>query len=770
MKKIVLIVFSWLSIISMYGQSYTISGYVTDSQTGEELLYSNIFVKELNKGVTTNEYGFYSLTLPKGQYSINYSYIGYQSQSKSINLDKNSQINIELSSGTKLNEVVISAEKNDVNIRSTEMGVDKIDIKQAKLIPVLFGEQDILKTIQLLPGVAANSEGSSGFFVRGGDVDQNLILLDEAPVYNASHLLGFFSVFNSDALKDVKLYKGGIPAQYGGRLSSVLDIRMKNGNMKKWTASGGIGLISSRLTLEGPISKDKGSIIISGRRTYADLLAKAFVDGFDDTALYFYDFNMKANYKLGDKDRIFLSGYFGRDVFSMQSAGMDWGNKTGTFRWNHVFTDKLFSNLALVYSDFNYGFGIDNAGTQVNLSSGIDDYSLKQDFHWYPNVNNKFQFGWSGSYHIFQPGEFSVDNDGSENIDINISQQKAFEGGIYIENDQKVSDKISLNYGLRLSSFSNIGEYNVKTYNDEDEIIDTKHYNKGEVYNSYFGLEPRFSGTFLLNNKSSIKASYHRAYQYMHLLSNSTSGTPTDIWTPSSPIIKPEIGDQIALGYFQNFKDNSWEFSIETYYKYLQDQVDYEDGANSFLNPDIEAELVFGIGKTYGAEFYLKKKKGKLTGWLSYTLSNSERKFDDINNGEWFSARQDRTHDISLVATYQLSKRLSLSGSWVYYTGDAVTFPTGKYEIDGEVINLFSSRNGNRMPDYHRLDLGITWQFKERKRWQSDVNLSIYNAYNRKNAYSITFQESETNLGSTEALKLSLFGIVPSITWNFRIK
>ncbi len=749
-------------------ETFTISGYMRDADTGEELLYANIFVVESKVGVTTNLYGFYSLTLPKGTHTLQYSYIGFEKKELSIDLQQDMEQNVELvSNSQKLQEVIVTDKKEDDNITNTEIGAMTLDVKDAKLIPVLLGEQDILKTMQLLPGVSANSEGGSGFFVRGGDTDQNLILLDEAPVYNASHLLGFFSVFNSDALKDVKLYKGGIPAQYGGRVSSVMDIRMKNGNSKKWGASGGIGLISSRLTVEGPLVKDKGSIIVSGRRTYADLMLRATSSDFDDLTLYFYDLNLKANYKLGNKDRIYLSGYFGRDVFGTDNAGFDWGNVTGTLRWNHTFSNKLFSNLSLIYSDYNYGFKVDNAGTIIELSGGIFDYNIKQDFNWYINPKNNLQFGWQAIYHRFKPSTFLVDGEPiSEELDI--SEQQGIEGALYVANEQKINSRLSLNYGLRLSSYSNIGPYDVKTYDENDEVTSTTTYKSGEFYKTYIGLEPRINATFLLNDVSSIKASYNRTYQYLHLLSNSTSGTPTDLWLPSTDLIKPEIADQVALGYFRNFKNNTYEFSVEGYYKNLLNQVDYEDGADAFLNPDIEAELVFGKGKAYGMEVLLRKNKGKFTGWLSYTLSTSKRQIDEVNGGEWFSARQDRTHDVSVVGSYQLHPRLTLSGSWVYYTGDAVTYPSGKYYIDGALIPLYTSRNADRMPAYHRFDLGLTWVLKDNGKRYSDLNISCYNLYNRKNAYTITFRESETNVGQTEAVRLALFGSVPAITWNFK--
>jgi hypothetical protein len=750
-------------------EKFTLSGFMRDSESGEELLQANISIPKTSTGTVTNEYGFYSFTLAKGSYSVRFSYLGYKTFESIITLDKNIRLDIALQpSGVELNEIVISGRREDGNIKSTDMGVVSIDIKEAKLIPVLFGEQDVLKMIQLLPGVSPNSEGGSGFFVRGGDTDQNLVLLDEAPVYNTSHLLGFFSVFNSDALKDVKLYKGAIPAQFGGRISSVLDIRMKDGNTNYWEGSGGLGLISSRFTLEGPLLKNNGSIIISGRRTYADLLLKTFSSDFSDLSLYFYDLNLKANYNVGDKDRFYLSGYFGRDVFGNSTAGFNWGNMTGTIRWNHIFNDQLFSNTSIIYSDFDYGFKVDNAGSIINLSSGIFDYNMKNDFIWYLNPENTFQFGWNAIYHQFKPGDFTSDNESSGSSSISIEKQRALETGLYISNEQKFNEHFSALYGLRISMFSNIGPYEVKTYNVQDEVLSTTIHGSGNFYNTNVGLEPRLAATYLLDEVSSIKSSFGRSYQYLHLLSNSTSGTPTDIWIPSSPLVKPEIADQISLGYFRNFESNAWEFSIEGYYKNLQNQVDYEDGAQAFLNPNIEAELVFGKGRAYGAELFLRKNKGNFTGWISYTLSKSERQYDEINNGNWFSARQDRIHNFSVVGMYQLSPTLTLSANWVYSTGDAVTFPTGKYSIDGAIINLFSSRNEDRMPDYHRLDLGLTWTLSNKPGWRSDISFSIYNVYNRRNAYTITFQESKSNPGTTEAVRLALFGIVPSITWNFK--
>jgi len=751
---------------------YTISGYLRDAATGEELLYATVLAKEVESGTTTNLYGFYSLTLPEGTHTIEYSYVGYEPQLMKIELKADVRKDLELGSAAQnLVEVVVKAKEENENIRNTETGTLKLDVKDMKLIPVLMGEQDIIKSMQLMPGVSSSGEGGSGFFVRGGNLDQNLILLDEAPVYNASHLLGFFSVFNSDALKDVKMYKSGIPAEYGGRASSVMDVRMKNGNTKGFGLSGGLGLISSRLTVEGPIVKENGSFIISGRRTYLDLILRNTQEDFEGTALFFYDLNAKANYKFGKNDRLYLSGYFGKDKLGTEDFGFDWGNKTATLRWNHLFNDKLFSNTSFIFSDYSYGFEVQNDDIDIALSSGILDYNFKQDFNWYINPKNSLRFGINGIYHKFEPGAFtSLNSEGVEEALISIQEQQALEGGVYLANEQKINDRLTLNYGLRMSLFSNVGPYVVKEYNEDNEEINATPHSKGDFYHTYSGWEPRISGSFLLDTKSSVKASYNRIYQYLHLLSNSTSGTPTDIWTPSSPLIKPQIADQFSIGYFKNFKNNQFEFSVEAYYKKLDNQLDYEDGASVLLNEDIESELVFGKGRSYGAEVLLRKTKGRLTGWIGYTLSKSEKQFDAINTGGWFSARQDRTHDISLVGVYELSPKITLSANWIYYTGDAVTFPSGKYQVDNAIVNLYSERNGYRMPDYHRMDIGMTWKLKNTKKYESDLNFSIYNIYNRKNAYTINFRESEEIPNTTEAVRLALFAAVPSITWNFSFK
>jgi len=783
MHKYFLILFSLLLSIQLVAQEkYTISGSIKDESNGEDLIGVTIFVKELpGTGTVTNVYGFYSLTLPKGKYTIQYSYVGYKTVEFKADLTKNIKNNIQISSNaTDLGVFEVSAEREDENIRSTEMSVSKIDIKEIESIPVLFGERDILKTIQLLPGVKSAGEGNAGFFVRGGSSDQNLILLDEAPVYNASHLLGFFSVFNSDAIKDLKLYKGGIPAEYGGRLSSVMDIKMKEGNSKKIAATGGVGLISSKLTVEVPIVKDKGSFLISGRRTYADLFLKLSNDEDQkNTKLYFYDLNLKANYQLTEKDRLFVSGYFGRDNFGFANRfSFTWGNTTATVRWNHLFNDKLFSNTSFIYSDYNYKIDIAAAGFAIN--SQIRDFNFKQDFDFFWNENNKLKFGANVIHHTFDPGEIS--SSGSAIGNTKIENRYSVESSGYISNEQKFNELWSATYGFRYSNFTQIGPGEIYSYNDKGDVIDSTKYTENNAIKTYHGFEPRLGINYILNETSSIKTSYNRMYQYLHLLSNSSGNNPTDTWLPSSNNIKPEIADQVALGYFKNLRDNSFEFSVETYYKVMQNTIDYRTGAEITLNPTVEGEILNGKGRAYGLEFFLKKRKGKFTGWISYTLARTEVQFDKINKGVWYPAKQDRTHDVSVVGMFAITERLKISSTFVFYTGNAVTFPTGKYILDGQIINLYSTRNGSRMPNYHRMDIGITLDGKNHKlitnpetgekekvqrKFQSSWNFSVYNVYARENAYSFTFRQKEDNPVQTEVVQLSLFKIIPSISYNF---
>lgn len=763
-----MIIIVLLSQLLLAQDKFTLSGHVKDASSGEELIGATIYIEELKTGGVTNVYGFYSLTIPKGIYHVRYSYIGFESATLTIDLHKSQIQNIEMKVlESTLNEVIIKGQADNEDIRSAEMGVVKMDIKEIKKIPVLFGEQDIIKTLTLMPGVSSGGEGKGGFYVRGGNTDQNLILLDEAPVYNANHLMGFFSVFNSDALKDIKLYKAGIPAQFGGRLSSVLDIHMKEGNSKKYTVSGGLGLISSRLTIEGPIVQDKGSFIVSGRRTYADLLLGLVDKDFSGVDLFFYDLNAKANYRIGDKDRIFISGYFGRDKLGTDNFGFNWGNTTGTLRWNHIFTNRLFSNTSFIYSSYDYEININMSNSDFQITSGIEDYHLKQDFSFFANPNNTIKFGFDVIYHTFKPGELTSEGE-TETNNIIIDKKHAFESGLYLSNEQKIGSRIMIDYGVRLSMFNEVGPGTIYQYDNVGNITNEQEYTDLELIKTYWVPEPRFSMSYLLNEQSSVKASYQRNAQYIHLLSASTSDNPTDVWLPSSSLIKPEKADQYSVGYFRNFMDNIFEASIEVYYKNMYDLVDYQDGADVLLNEHVEADLVFGHGRSYGIEMLLKKRLGKFTGWIGYTLSKTERQFDDINNGNWFSARQDRTNDVSIVGMYDISNKISVSATWIYYTGDAVTMPSGQYTIDGNIVPLYTERNGYRMPDYHRLDLSLTLKGKQTKKFQSSWNFSIYNAYARENAYSISFQESETIPGTMEAVQFSLFSIIPSVTWNFK--
>ncbi|SFT54762.1 Outer membrane receptor proteins, mostly Fe transport [Lishizhenia tianjinensis] len=758
-----------------FAQKFTISGSITDASNGEDLFGASVIVKELeNTGASTNVYGFYSLSLPQGNYTLIYRAQGYDAVLKEIALDSNLTINVQLavpSEVQEMEEVVIQAERDNANVTGAQMNVTTLDPKDIETLPVLFGEKDVMKTLQLTPGVKGAGEGNAGFYVRGGGTDQNLILLDESTVYNASHLLGFFSVFNSDAIKDVSLYKAGIPAKYGGRASSVMDVVMRDGNNKKFQASGGLGLISSRLTLEAPIVKEKGSFIVSGRRSYLDMFLKLSNDPqINSTSLYFYDLNAKANYKINDKNRVFLSGYFGKDVFGFaKEFGFDWGNATGTMRWNHVVNDKLFSNTSLVFSNFNYQFTIGQGDESFGVVSSIQDYNLKQDFSYFINKNNTMMFGFNAMHHTFKPGRLEASTDDFGFNQIELDPRKALEIGVYVQNEQKIGNRWSLMYGLRYSGFNLIGAGTAYEFDEVGDLIGQRQYKSGESMAYHQGLEPRFSASFILTESNSIKFGYNRNFQYIHQLSNATTSSPTDVYVPSSNNVKPQIADQVALGYYHNFRKNMYQTSVETYYKALGNQIDYRPGASLIFNELVEGELVYGDGQAYGVEFQLKKVKGKFTGWISYTLSRSLRQFDDINNGKKFSARQDRIHDISIVMMYKLNDKIALSGSFVYYTGDAVTFPYAKYEIEGYTVGYYEERNSYRMPDYHRLDLGLTWYFKERKKFDHNLNISVYNVYNRENAYAITFREN-ADTGATEAVQTTLFKIVPAVTYNFKFK
>ena len=750
---------------------YTISGYVKDIKTGEQLIGATLVIKEIPAtGANTNAYGFYSITLPEGKYTLTTQFTGYQAKAEEIDLHKSIKLDFTLSDAeTQLGEVVVTDEKKDQNITNTQMGVDKLDVQQIKNVPVFFGEKDVLKILQLLPGVKSAGDGSSGFYVRGGSTSQNLILLDEATVYNASHLLGFFSVFNSDAIKDVTLYKGTQPAEFGGRLSSVLDIKMKDGNDQKFHVSGGIGLIASRLNVEGPIKKNRGSFIVSARRTYADALLRLLTTNpnLKKVQLYFYDINLKANYRLNDKNRLYVSGYFGKDDLGFGNFGLNYGNATGTLRLNHLFSDKLFSNTSLIFTNYDYKVTTSFGANSLDIVSRIQDYGLKQDFQYYINAKNKIKFGLNSIYHKIIPGVVTS----TSNAPLRkrgIPNKYALENALYISHEVKASSKFSFEYGARLTSFSLFGPGTFYTYDANDNITDSAKYSQTQIVKTYVNLQPRAAANYVLNAKSSIKANYGRNAQYMHLLSNSTSGNPTDLWTPSSNNIKPELCDQVSLGYFRNFLDNMFETSVETYYKSFQNQIDYVNGAQLNLNASVESQLLYGIGRAYGVEFFIKKKYGRFNGWVGYTLSRTERKINGINNDNWYAATQDITHYISAVGIYEINKKWTASAVFVYYTGNAVTFPSGKYNINGQVVFYYTERNGYRMPAYNRLDIGFTYQAKKTEKFESSWNFSCYNAYGRENPYSITFQQDPNDPAKTQAVLTYLFRWVPSITYNFK--
>ncbi|MCI5084087.1 MAG: TonB-dependent receptor [Saprospiraceae bacterium] len=755
----------------------TLSGTISEAETGETLIGATVLVEELNLGTSTNEYGFFSLSVPKGKkLTVIYSYVGFNSISREITLQQDEQIDIELSSGVNLDEVVVKANSFEEQLRSTEMSVEEISTKEAKLVPVIFGESDILKTIQLKPGIPSGSEGTTGLFVRGGGSDQNLIVLDEAVVYNANHLFGFFSTFNTDAVKDLKIYKGGFPAQYGGRLSSVIDVKLKEGNSKKFAGSGGIGLISSRLTLEGPIQEDKSSFMVSGRRTYVDIftrLANDANEGNEDFTpipdYYFYDLNTKINFKFGEKDRLFLSGYFGRDVFGFSNDffnfDFDWGNATGTARWNHIFNSKLFANTTFTYSDYQYNIENRITGFSFKVGSNIQDATLKTDFYYAINNKNTIRFGATATYHQFTVGRLQA---GSTDGDIQFSAGQDFDGiqaGAYVSDEITFSPRFKANVGLRLSGFFNDGS-------------------------NYFGLEPRAALNYTLNPRVSFKASYAKMYQYLHLVANSGIALPTDIWYPSTENVKPQASDQFAIGgsYLLN---RSLFFNIEAYYKLLDNQIEFVDGAQLFANDNLEQEFAIGKGRSYGLEFSIEKKEGALTGWIGYTLSWTRRgDFTLLDDNQFFEQSRygdfapiyDRRHDISVVAIYEINRRLTATATFVYGSGDLRWLPNGRYtfqDIYGQRLNpvvpVYEDRNNFRLPAYHRLDLGLVIKFFPK--WgESDLTINVINAYDRRNTFFIylepeTVTDPLTNIELPTRIvanQVSLFPILPSLTWNFK--
>ena len=748
----------------MAQQNVVLSGTVRDKKTGESLIKAVIRIQELpNAGIISNEYGFYSLSLPKGNYVAVVSQVGYETLVQKIKLDSSVSIDFKLEIKNQLREVVVESSRKNDNLTKAQMGTETINMSAISKVPVIFGEKDLLKTIQLLPGVKSAGEGNSGFFVRGGGADQNLILLDEAPVYNATHLLGFFSTFNSDAIKDATIIKGNSGSQYGGRLSSVLDVKMKEGNNQDYTVNGGLGLISSKVSIEGPLQKNKSSFILSGRRTYADMFLKA-TEKFKDNILYFYDLNAKANYQINAKNKVYISGYFGRDELGLgQDFGIDWGNKTGTIRWNKIISNRLFLNTSLIYSDYNYNVKLKNGETNFNINSNIKDVNLKQDYTLYANGLNTLRFGFNSILHTITPSTFS----GTVINSVAKEGRNGLENALYLTNNYRANNQLTIDYGMRLSTYTLMGGDVYNIY--ENGIVKSSvKLNRSSFGKTYANLEPRITTNYRISDETSIKAGYARNVQHLHLLSNSVASSPSDQWIGNSYNIKPEIADQLSLGYVTKLFKSKFELTAETYYKYLQNQIDYKDGAEINTVSDVESVLLYGIGRAYGLELLLKKKEGRLTGWIGYTLSKTERKIDGINEGKWYNARQDRTHDISVVGIYELNSRWSISGVFVYNTGDAVTYPTGKYNLQGQTLYQYAARNENRMPAYHRLDFSATYEKNKTKRMHGSWNFSLYNVYGRENAFRISFKDDPNDPTRTQIIRTALFRWVPSVTYQFK--
>lgn len=785
------------SAFLLYAQTpvtkYTISGYIKDGSNGESLLGAAVYVTELGKGTSTNEYGFYSVTLPADTYHLRITYIGFSQQIKEIVLDKDVRLNIEMGNEAKeIQEVVITGEKKGQNVESTNMGKTELKVEVSKALPALFGEVDILKTIQLLPGIKSSGEGNSAFYVRGGGPDQNLVLLDDAVVYNTGHLFGFFSVFNSDAVKNTTVIKGDMPANYGGRISSVVDVQMKEGNMKKWSATGGIGIISSRLTVEGPIKKDKCSFILSGRRTYIDLITKPILKKIDDgsfagNSYYFYDLNAKINYRISDRDRLYLSGYFGRDVFNFQDPtgefklNFPWGNSTATMRWNHLFSDKLFLNTMFIYNDFAFKADASFLDIKFSLNSSVREATVKMDFDYSPLLGHMMQFGWQYNFHVFTPWQASGSAGNTNFKTTNQEKKFAHETAVYFLDDFEATNWLKINIGLRASLFNFMGPFS-KIQFQEGKALDTLNYKLGENIKTYWGLEPRLGARFKVDKTSSIKFGVTYNKQYIHLVTSSTSTLPVDLWVPSTANVKPQIGLQTSLGYFRNFRDDMIETSVEVYYKKLWNQIEYGESAVPNITIDVEDLFTFGTGWSTGAEFFVKKAKGKWTGWIGYTLSWTFRKFPGIDNGKEFLARYDRRHDISIVQMYEINKHWKISATWVFSSGQHTTLPQAFFLNEGQPHFIYGPRNWYTLPPYHRLDLGFVYTIIPKKKlkldFTSDISVSIYNAYNRMNPYFLYIatggdagggkeEKTKDNL-KFKAKQVSLFPILPSITWNFK--
>ena len=794
--RLILVVFLLISSLTLSAQQkYTLSGSIVEATSNETLIGVTIIVPELNTGVTTNEYGFYSLTLPEGEYEIQISYLGYQDIVSTISFTQDQQINFKLAErAERLDEVILTEDAERMNIRKPQMSVSTISVQTIKKIPVVLGEADVIKSILLLPGVTNAGEGSSGFNVRGGAADQNLILLDEATIFNSSHLFGFFSVFNPDAIKDVKLFKGGIPARYGGRVSSVLEIFQKEGNSKEFHMNGGIGAVASRLLAEGPIVQDKAAFLVGGRASYAHLALPLFDI---ENKAYFYDLNAKLNFKLNERNNIFLSSYFGRDLFSISDSFVNiYGNALVNFRWNHLFSDKLFSNLSLIYSDYFYGLELDFVGFEWN--SGIRNFNLKYDLKHYINDNLQINYGLNNIYYSFNPGKIEPNSDESGILEEQLIKKYANEFAAYLDIEHKITENLSMQYGLRFSHFLRLGQDELNVYENDQPVIfdpfqliyqeadpiDVINPSRGDNLASFANFEPRVSMAYTLNSSSSVKASYTRIAQYLHLLSNTSSPTPLDVWTPSGPWVKPQLLDQYALGFFKNIKGGAYSFETEVFYKDIQNRIDYIDGANLIANNSIERVILNGEARAYGLELLLRKNEGKLQGWLAYTLSKSEQRTPGrpavvdngrsnletgINLGEWYNTPYDKTHDIALYGSYELNKKWSFNSNFIFQTGQPTNYPVGQFEFEGLVVPYYGLRNKERLPDYHRLDIAATLTPKKNssRKVKGEWVFSIYNIYSRRNAASINFRRNQ-DTGVNEAIRTSIFGIVPAVTYNFK--
>jgi len=784
-KQIIISFFILLISVPAFAQKASLSGYIHDSATGESLIAAAIYVKEAAMGVQTNTYGFYSISLPEGNYTVTYSYVGYKAITRSVALTANQTININLAYSNNMKEVEVTAARKDANVKNSEMGTISLSINRIKRLPVVFGEVDILKTLQLLPGVQSAGDGNSGFYVRGGGPDQNLVLLDDATIYNTGHLFGFFSIFNSDAIKDVTLIKGAAPANYGGRLSSVVDVSMKEGNNNDFHGQGGIGLIASRFMLEGPLKKSKGSFMLAGRRTYIDVLARPFAPALKNSGYYFYDANLKANYKLGDKDRVYLSGYIGLDKFTYENptgtfkAKIPWGNKTATLRENHQFSDKLFLNTTLVYSQYDFASSLTQGVTGnssssfgIKLSSGISDYSAKSDLDYYSSFNHHFKGGIAYTHHKFIPNQVSGHADSISLNPDNALIKYVHEASAYILDEFDITPKIKLNLGLRYTWFGQVGPYNSFTYDANGAKTDSVYYSGGKLVKAYDGLEPRFNIRYTIDDNSSLKGSAARTYQYLHLISNNGTTLPTDVWVPSTAMVKPQVAWQYSAGYFRNFLDNKLETSFEVYYKDMKNQIQYKDGYTPNSVADPQLSYVFGHGTAYGAEFFVNKTQGRFTGWVGYTLSWTNQQFPLLNNGDVFPAKYDRRHDVSVIGTYELSKKWSFSGVFIYGSGNAITLPTAFYFINNSLVEEFSKINAYRLPAYHRLDISATYtpQHAKPHKWESSWNFSIYNVYNHENPYFL-YVDVEGNAQSKISVKVYevyILPFLPSVTYNFK--